>query len=80
VAVLGGAIWVYGGFIGESTNCLNDVWFSKDGATWTQQTEHAPWAPRLPRSIVFRDKLWIFSGKHTGGKDNWGGDIWTMAP
>jgi hypothetical protein len=25
-----------------------------------------------------RRKLWIYSGKHTGGTDNWGGDLWHM--
>jgi N-acetylneuraminic acid mutarotase len=76
----GGKLWVFGGFVGASTNCLNDVWSSVDGASWTRQTEHAPWGPRSPRSVVFRDRLWIFSGKHTGGDDNWGGDIWVMRP
>ena len=73
-----GKLWVFGGFVGASTNCLNDVWFSTDGVSWTRQTERAPWGPRSPRSMVYRDRLWIFSGKHTGGVDNWGGDIWVM--
>src|SRR5215470_7186818 len=76
--VFAGHLWIYGGWQGTSTNALNDIWYSTDGKTWTRQTEHAPWAPRGPRTIVYKDKLWIFSGKHTGGADNWGGDIWTM--
>jgi Galactose oxidase, central domain len=76
--VFGGKLWVLGGFIGTSTNALNDVWYSSDGVTWVRQAEHAPWAPRLPVAIVFRDKIWIYSGKHTGGTDNWGGDLWQM--
>jgi hypothetical protein len=71
-------LWVFGGFIDTSTNAFNDVWYSSDGATWTRQAEHAPWAPRLPVAIVFEDKIWIYSGKHTGGTDNWGGDLWQM--
>jgi hypothetical protein len=71
-------IWVYGGYIGKSTNSVNDIWYTSDGATWVQQAEHAPWGPRMPLSVVYQDKLWIFSGKHTGGKDSWGGDVWTM--
>jgi hypothetical protein len=78
-AVFGDKLWVYGGWEGKPTNALNDVWYSTDGKTWVRQAEHAPWAPRSPRTIVYKDKLWIFSGKHTGGKDNWGGDIWTMS-
>ena len=72
-------LWVYGGWEGRPTNALNDVWYSADGMTWVRQVEHAPWGPRSPRTIVYKDKLWIFSGKHTGGKDSWGGDIWTMS-
>ena len=50
-----------------------------DGATWEQQAEHAPWAERAPISVVFDDRIWIYSGKHTGADDNWGGDLWQMA-
>lgn len=78
-AVFGDQLWVYGGWEGKPTDALNDVWYSTDGKTWVRQAEHAPWAPRSPRTVVYKDKLWIFSGKHTGGKDNWGGDIWTMS-
>jgi N-acetylneuraminic acid mutarotase len=76
-----GKLWVYGGFgFSSSKDALNDIWYSSDGATWVQQAEHAPWGPRDPLSVVFQDKLWIFSGKHTGGDDTWKGDVWTMAP
>jgi hypothetical protein len=75
----GGKLWVYGGWRGKTTNALNDIWYSSDGKTWVRQTAHAPWGPRSPRTVIYRDKLWIFSGKHTGGPDNWGGDIWTMS-
>ena len=73
-----GKLWVYGGWTGRTTNALNDVWYSSDGQSWTQQTEHAAWGPRSPLSVVFQHKLWIFSGKHTGNKDSWGGDVWVM--
>jgi hypothetical protein len=66
-----------GGWTGRSTNALNDVWYSGDGVTWKRQTDRAPWAPRAPTAtIVFQDKIWIYSGKHTGFDDNWGGDLW----
>ncbi len=77
-AVFADKLWVYGGWRGAPTNCLNDLWYSADGERWVQQAEHAPWTPRSPRTIVYDDKLWIFSGKHTGATDNWGGDIWTL--
>jgi len=74
-----GKLWVFGGWSGETTNALNDVWFSSDGATWARQAERAPWAERAPISVVFDDRIWIYSGKHTGADDNWGGDLWQMS-
>jgi N-acetylneuraminic acid mutarotase len=71
-------LWVFGGWRDTSTNALNDVWYSADGVRWIRQAEHAPWAPRGPVTTVFRDKIWIYSGKHTGADDNWGGDLWAM--
>ena len=69
-----------GGWIGDdTTNAVNDVWFSTDGVVWQQQAEHAAWEPRSPVSVVFDDSIWIFSGKHTCAEDNWGGDLWQMA-
>ena len=75
-------MWVFGGNDTSSNHNLaaqNDVWFSENGKDWQMQVKHAPWTVRSgATSIVFKDKLWIYSGKHTGGKYNWGGDIWTM--
>jgi hypothetical protein len=79
IAIFGGRIWVYGGWRTRSTDAVNDIWYSDDGARWTRQTASAPWAPRSPRTVVFKDRVWIYSGKHTGGDDNWAGDVWTMA-
>jgi hypothetical protein len=73
-----GRIWVFGGWKDRSTNALNDVWYSCDGTNWSRQTDHAPWAPRSPIAVVFDNKIWIYSGKHTGADDNWGGDVWQM--
>lgn len=72
-------LWVFGGFVGDSRNGVNDVWYSDDGVTWTRQAEHAPWTPRDPIAIVYKDKLWLFAGKYTGSEDSWNGDIWTMS-
>jgi len=73
-----GRLWVFGGWKDRSTDALNDVWDSSDGMSWSRQVDHAPWAPRSPISVVFHDKIWIYSGKHTGFDDNWGGDLWQM--
>jgi len=78
-AVFAGQLWVLGGWVDQPTNALDDIWYSNDGVTWNRQAEHAPWAPRSPVVTVFRDHLWIYSGKHTGGRDNWGGDLWQMS-
>ena len=79
VQVFDNKIWVFGGREEISTNAFNDIWYSENGESWNYQTQCAPWTKRSgANSIVFNNKLWIFSGKHTGSKDNWGGDIWTM--
>jgi N-acetylneuraminic acid mutarotase len=76
--VYDGGLWVFGGWKDRSTDALNDVWYSPDGTSWSRQVDHAAWAPRSPVSVVFHDKIWIYSGKHTGFDDNWGGDLWQM--
>ena len=77
-AEFAGVFWVYGGFVDTSKNGVNDIWYSSDGLQWTRQTEHAPWTPRDPISIVYKDQLFVYAGKHTGSKDSWNGDIWVM--
>lgn len=81
--VFDGKMWIFGGrdtSNNHNTAAKNDVWFSDNGINWEQQTNHAPWTVRSGgTSVIFENKLWIFSGKHTGGRYNWGGDIWTMS-
>jgi hypothetical protein len=74
-------IWVMGGWPDSPRNALNEVWYSEDGRNWTRQAVNGPWTPRtvLNNAIVFKNKLWIYSGKHTGSIWSWGGDIWTMS-
>jgi hypothetical protein len=82
-----GRLWVYGGEpaprqprqAGVPINSFNDIWYSADGMTWLRQAQQGPWSPRSGmHTAVFQEKLWMFSGKHTGACDNWGGDLWTM--
>ncbi|WP_353718370.1 hypothetical protein [Dyadobacter sp. 676] len=77
-----GKLWVFGG---RDTNpdhykaAQNDVWHSANGADWTRHDGHAPWSVRSGlHSVVFRDQIWLFSGKHTGGNPVWKGDIWVL--
>lgn len=76
-------LWVFGGrdtTANHNTAAKNDVWYSANGIDWNRQTEHAPWTVRSGgQSVVFKANLWLFSGKHTGGKHNWGGDVWTLS-
>jgi N-acetylneuraminic acid mutarotase len=75
-------MWIFGGRDTNSNHNLaakNDVWYSENGIKWIKQAGQAPWTVRSGgTSVVFKDQLWIFSGKHTGGKYNWGGDVWVM--
>ncbi|MEZ4904291.1 MAG: hypothetical protein R2822_22340 [Spirosomataceae bacterium] len=83
VLIFDNQLWIFGGrdtSINHHTAAKNDVWFSDNGSQWRKQTEHAPWTVRSGgMSVVFNNKLWIYSGKHTGGEYNWGGDVWTMS-
>jgi hypothetical protein len=58
-------MWVLGGFSGPYYQLVsrNDVWYSQDGANWTQATASAPWAGRGAMSAaVFKDQMWIMGG------------------
>lgn len=75
-------LWIFGGRDMNPDHFLaarNDVWYSPDGIDWIQQAEHAPWTVRSGgSSVVFKDQLWLYSGKHTGGKPVWKGDVWVL--
>lgn len=82
--VFDGQLWVFGGRDTNPNHNLaaqNDVWFSDNGVQWMRQAEHAPWTVRSGgNSVVFKDQLWLFSGKHTGSNPVWKGDIWALTP
>ena len=72
-------IWVLGGRESEPRNAYHDVWYSRNGTDWWLQLREAPWTKRSGGfSVVFRDKLFLYGGKHTGHADGFSGDIWTM--
>jgi hypothetical protein len=51
---------------------LKDVWYSSDGAHWTELPS-APWAPRLAASLfVYQNALWIVAG------NNMQSDVWRL--
>ena len=84
VQVFDGRLWVFGGSsegVGDDSAWLNDVRVSDDGATWTEQTAHAPWSRRAPEySVVFGDRLWIFGGKgiESTGRGGFADDVWSL--
>jgi hypothetical protein len=58
-------MWILGGFSGPTAEMVsrNDVWYSQDGANWTQATASAPWAGRGAMSAaVFNDQMWVLGG------------------
>jgi len=87
-----GNIWLLGGGKPEGVFDRivqsNDVWYSSDGAEWTEATATAPWAAREGHaSVVHQDMLWILGGRYfqPGGQDYYDGinyylsDSWKSA-
>ncbi len=72
-------IWVLGGFDDDDNNPSssrkNDVWYSEDGATWTQETSSAAWSARGGHSsVVFDNKIWVLGGNDGSDKN----DVWYL--
>jgi hypothetical protein len=68
-------VWLMGGVNSISGNhYLNDVWFSADGANWTEAESAAAWAPRRGLSaLVLHDTLWVMAGDSGAQMFN---DVW----
>jgi len=66
-----GKIWVMGGASRQSVppymlRGYADVWYSRDGANWTQATAAAPWGRRHQHTSVVHDgKIWVMGGYRT---------------
>jgi hypothetical protein len=69
--VFKGRFFVFGGSQGDDASTggqgrilFNDVWTSKDGASWTQVTASAPWAPRAGGvAVVHRGYIYLLGGE-----------------
>jgi len=77
VCVFNGMMWLVGGKSVQGS-CLNDVWSSADGASWTKVTNAAQWTARtglacytLPGS----NKMFIAGGLDSSG--NFLNDVWS---
>jgi len=59
-------MWMMGGWYNgrlEGHGAGNEVWSSKNGKDWKQETAHAGWSPRAAAAIVeFKGKIWILGG------------------
>ncbi len=61
--VLGGKMWLLGGWYTSKGPAPRDVWSSTDGTHWTLVNPQAPWThPDLPTTLVYQDRVWIMGG------------------
>lgn len=86
VAVFEGKLWLMGGYTQQPNDppeksypqytTHNDVWASRDGATWERVLEHAPWTPRMwSIARAYAGELWIIGGFDNANSANLG-DVW----
>lgn len=79
IASFNNKLWIMAGDLDiKHDTMINDVWYSSDGESWTQQ-KGIFWKPRHATSIVeFNNKLWLVGGlisRNNGGVSN---DVWVM--
>jgi len=80
VAIFDNRLWIMAGDL-ETRNdtMLNDVWYSSDGLSWTQQ-KGIFWKPRHAAPVIeFDHKLWLIGGlisRTIGGEVS--NDVWVM--
>ena len=55
-------MWVLGGWSRKDGD-FGDVWYSKDGANWTELKSDVIWTNRHEHSAyVFKDRIWLAGG------------------
>ncbi len=70
----GEAIYIIGG---QDGNLLNDVYYSYDGADWTELGATEVFSPRFGHSSIgFQNKIWVIGGV-IEGTDNYTNDVWS---
>ena len=60
-----GKMWIAGGKStpGNPSDRENDVWWSTNGASWTQATANAAWGAREQHGfLVYQDRMWVLPG------------------
>ena len=74
-------MWILGGtenyYFGDQSSLKNDVWSSRDGKEWKQETANAEWSPRAYHQAVVHDgKMWIFGGGNYVPRYQALNDVW----
>ena len=82
-AVFRDKMWIVGGDVNQK-HYMSDVWFSKDGKSWTLANpgHPVPWGPRaLHHTVVFKDTIWVMGGQtlpaFAPGEERFYRDLWT---
>lgn len=73
-------LWIMGGLADENETTVykNDIWYSSDGATWTEVEEPIDWHERaFHTSVVFDNKMWIMAGASDDPMSQTLTDIWS---
>ena len=72
-------MWVIGGgrSAGNDGTSYKDVWYSTDGANWTQATSNVAFSGRGAIALTtFNSKMWVIGGFGGGCSNVTCGDVW----
>ena len=76
-------LWMMGGWYNgrlPGHSASNQVWWSTDGAVWTQATGNAGWSPRLAAALIeFQGKMLLLGGTedyYFGDASSLKNDVW----
>lgn len=73
-----GYLWLMGRLDDDIGGGTNDVWYSKDGISWTKGVDPL-WTGREDFwTLVFKNRLWVFSGMDHDWR--WTNDVWATTP
>lgn len=74
-AYYNGLLWIVGGY--DGSNVLSDVYYSSDGATWTQATASAAFGKSMQGPlVVVGDTLYMMGGVNGNAVDFGQNNIW----
>lgn len=81
--VFNNKIWMMGGWYNgrlPGHSASHEVWSSKNGKKWKQETAAAAWSPRLAAAVVeFKGRLWLLGGSENyyfGNQGSLKNDVW----